>query len=166
LHTAIKGCSSSLQELGKQPVTHHRNTSMYYKMLHRVLDFYRSFVVILTMENGHETSNLECHEFLQIKVTEDSHKRISIHNLQSVGVQGEYGKRNALNEQRITLFFKCKRKWKPSITDRTSVHNRIISAIKKVDFYVDKPFCVSDMIGKINISLNTTIFIRQHSLLV
>jgi hypothetical protein len=53
------------------------------------------------MENGHKTWNLECHEFLRIKVTEDSQKRIGIYKLQLVGV---HWTRNAMNEQRITLF--------------------------------------------------------------
>jgi hypothetical protein len=56
------------------------------------------------MKNGHETWNLECQEFLKIKVAEESSKRISIYKLQLVGVQGVHGTRDALNEQRITLF--------------------------------------------------------------
>jgi len=56
-------------------------------MLHRVLDLDRSVGMTKTMENGRETWNLECKEFLQIKVAEDSRKRISTYKLQLVGVQ-------------------------------------------------------------------------------
>ena len=56
------------------------------------------------MENGHETWNFECQEFLQIKVAEESCKRISIYKLKLVGVQGVHGTRDAMNERRITLF--------------------------------------------------------------
>jgi hypothetical protein len=56
------------------------------------------------MENGHETWNLECQEFLQISVPEDSCKRISINKLQLLGVRGVHGTRDTTNEQRIILF--------------------------------------------------------------
>ena len=67
----------------------------YYKMLHKVLDLDRSFGVTKTMENGHETWNLECQDFLQIKVAEESRNRISIYKLQLVGVQGVHGARGS-----------------------------------------------------------------------
>jgi len=73
-------------------------------MLHRVLDLDRFVGMTKTMENGRETWNLECKEFLQIKVAEDGRKRISTYKLQLVGVQGIHGTRDALNEQRIKVF--------------------------------------------------------------
>jgi len=59
------------------------------------------FGMTKTMENGHETWKLECQEFLQLKVTEESRNRISIYKIQLVGVRGT---RDALKEQRITVF--------------------------------------------------------------